>query len=95
MRVGAPVDFRVTGYGARAFTGAIQRINPTADPTTRQVRIFVSIPNDGRQLVAGLFAEGRVESEIAHGLLVPPSAVDQRGVTPAGVRGSATARWSG
>ena len=86
VRLGLPVDFRVTGYGSRAFTGKVLRINPTADPATRQVRIFVSIPNDKSQLVAGLFAQGQVGSEIKRGMLVPTSAVDQRGASPVATR---------
>ena len=38
--------------------------------------IFVSVPNTGGRLVAGLFAEGRVVSESAEGLVVPLTAVN-------------------
>lgn len=83
LRVGAPVQFRVSGYPGRTFTGRIDRINPAADPATRQVRLSVSIPNDERtRLVAGLFAEGRVATEMRRALLAPITAVDERGVTP-------------
>src|SRR5690606_8861249 len=57
VRVGAPVRFSVTGYPGRVFEGRISSVNPAADPQTRQVRLFVRIPNSGQQLVAGLFAE--------------------------------------
>jgi membrane fusion protein, multidrug efflux system len=53
---------------------------------TRQVQLLVSIPNAGNRLVAGLFAEGRVASETHQGLVVPGSAVDERGVRPAVMR---------
>jgi multidrug efflux pump subunit AcrA (membrane-fusion protein) len=86
VRVNAPVRFSVSGYPGRTFTGTVERINPTADPATRQVRIYVSIPNEGSTLVAGLFAQGRVASETRTALLAPESAVDQRGVTPMVVR---------
>jgi membrane fusion protein (multidrug efflux system) len=75
LRVGATVDFNVRGYDQR-FRGQIQRISPQADPTTRQVPIYVSIPNEGGRLVAGLFAEGRVVSQSAEGLVVPTNAVN-------------------
>ena len=52
------------------------------DPTTRQVLVFVSIPNASNKLVAGLFAEGRVSTESRRALEVPVDAVDQSGVTP-------------
>jgi multidrug efflux pump subunit AcrA (membrane-fusion protein) len=82
VEVGAPVRFTVSGYGDRAFTGRVERIDPAVDPTTRQVIIFVSIPNSTSRLVAGLFAEGRVATESRLALEVPAGAVDQSGVTP-------------
>lgn len=75
LRVGADVTFTVRGYD-QPFEGRITRISPAADPTTRQVPIFVSIPNAAGRLVAGLFAEGRVLSEEARGLVVPENAVN-------------------
>lgn len=86
VRVGAPVRFTVTGYPDRVFEGRISSVNPSADPQTRQVRLFVRIPNTGQNLVAGLFAEGRVASETRDALTVPARAIDQRGLTPQVVR---------
>jgi membrane fusion protein (multidrug efflux system) len=82
IRIGVPVNFTVSGYPGRQFVGRITRINPTADPTTRQVRIYVSIPNEGRSLVGGLFANGRMSTATKLGLVVPQSAVDIRGTSP-------------
>jgi RND family efflux transporter MFP subunit len=81
LRVGAPVTFDVRGYDQR-FVGRIQRIAPEADPTTRQVPIYVSIPNEGGRLVAGLFAQGRVVSATATGVVVPANAVNTTGPSP-------------
>jgi RND family efflux transporter MFP subunit len=86
VRLGAPVDFTVTGYPNRHFTGRITRINPIADPATRQVRIIASLPNSGGTLVGGLFAEGRVSSESHRAPIVPQSAVDERGLRPSVMR---------
>jgi RND family efflux transporter MFP subunit len=86
VRIGAPVRFGVTGYPGRTFEGRISSINPSADPQTRQVRLFVRIPNAGAQLVAGLFAEGRVASESRETLTVPELAVDVRGLSPTVMR---------
>ena len=44
------------------------------------------LPNAGNQLVAGLFAEGRVSSDSRETLTVPESAVDVRGLTPSVLR---------
>ena len=86
IRVGLPVEFAVSGYPTRRFTGRVTRVNPTADPATRQVRIIVTIPNAGAALVGGLFAEGRVASETRTAPVVPVVAVDERGVRPSVMR---------
>lgn len=86
LRVGAAVQFRVNGYPDRVFTGKVDRINPTADPATRQVRIYVSIPNEGGALVGGLFAQGRVATTSRTTTTAPLSAVDDRGVSPSVMR---------
>ena len=75
LKVGAVVDFNVRGY-EQTFQGKIVRIAPQADPTTRQVRIYVAIPNVGGRLVAGLYAEGRVVNQAAMGLILPETAVN-------------------
>jgi RND family efflux transporter MFP subunit len=79
VRVGAQVDFEVRGYPGQTFAGKITRISPAADPATRQVPIFVSIPNASGRLIAGLFAEGRVSAERRRALVVPEGAVDLSG----------------
>ena len=83
VRLGAPVSFTVNGYPGRTFAGRVTRVNPTADPATRQVRILISIPNAEGRLVGGLFAEGRLASESRTGLVVPATAVDSRSNVPA------------
>ena len=86
IKVGAPVSFNVSGYPDRTFEGRITRVNPLADPTTGQVRIAVSLPNTGNNLVGGLFAEGRVASERRNVLVAPTSAVDVTGIKPFVIR---------
>jgi RND family efflux transporter MFP subunit len=83
VRVGAPVTFTVNGYPGRTFSGKVTRVNPTADPATRQVRIVISIPNAEGRLVGGLFANGRLASQSHTGLVVPANAVDARSNIPA------------
>jgi RND family efflux transporter MFP subunit len=86
VRQGATVRFTVTGYPGQTFTGTVSRINPSADPVTRQVPVYVTIPNGGGTLVSGLFAEGRVQAQARQGIAVPASAVDERGVQPSVLR---------
>jgi RND family efflux transporter MFP subunit len=83
LRIGAPVQFTVNGYPGRRFNGEITRINPAADPATRQVRVYAEIPNPEGELVAGLFAEGRVATQARTALSVPRDAVDRRMAQPA------------
>ena len=82
LKVGTAVPFAIDGYPNRAFDGRVTRINPAVDPATRQVRIMVSVPNQGGRLVAGLFAQGRVATEARNGIVVPGSAIDRRGLRP-------------
>ena len=86
LRVGDPVEFSVNAYPDRSFTGRVERINPAADPATRQVRIYVSIPNVGGRLVAGLFAEGRVATDARSAVVAPRTAIDVRGIRPTALR---------
>jgi RND family efflux transporter MFP subunit len=86
LRVGMPVSFTVTGYEGKSFEGKVTRISPAADPATRQVRITVAIPNAGRSLVAGLYAQGRVAVASRSALALATSAVDQRGIAPTVLR---------
>jgi RND family efflux transporter MFP subunit len=81
LKIGSTVDFAVRGY-EQPFQGKIERIAPQADAATRQVPIYVAIPNAGGRLVAGLYAEGRVISQTAEGLVVPVNAVNTAGPKP-------------
>jgi RND family efflux transporter MFP subunit len=82
IQVGGTVTFQVRGYPNERFEGRIERVSPTADSSTRQVPIFVTIPNKQRRLVAGLFAEGRIERVSKTALVVPQTAVNENGTTP-------------
>lgn len=82
VRPGSHVQFTIRGYPDQTFTGTVDRLSPTADPITRQVSIFVSLPNVGGKLIAGLFAEGRVTTSTRSGVVVPLGAVDETGALP-------------
>lgn len=75
VRPGAVVEFRVSGYGDQTFEGTIERVSPVADPATRQVPIWVTIPNSAGRLLGGLYAEGRIAAEVRDGVAVPYGAV--------------------
>jgi RND family efflux transporter MFP subunit len=86
LQVGTPVEFAVAGLPGRRFHGTVQRVNPVADPATRQVEIHVALPNDEGRLVAGLFAEGRVATAAKEALAVPAAAIDRSLGPPALLR---------
>jgi RND family efflux transporter MFP subunit len=85
LRPGVPVVFTVRGYD-ETYTGKIDRVSPAADPGTRQVPIFVSVPNTSGRLIAGLFAEGRVQTAVKKALVVPGTAIDTAGGSPTATR---------
>jgi RND family efflux transporter MFP subunit len=86
VAVGTAVTFSVTGYPGRAFVGRVERVNPAADPTTRQVPVFITISNHDGRLVAGLFAEGRIAADDGPALFVPGAAVEHNAGAAAVVR---------
>lgn len=73
---GDAVNLTVTGLTGVQVHGRIARVNATVDPATRQLKVYVSVPNGDRKLVGGLFASGRVILRQVRGALaVPQSAV--------------------
>lgn len=70
--IGAPVALTGAGLPAEGVGGRVARINAAADPATRQIKIYVSVPNRGGRLVGGLFASGRVvQRQVRDALAVP------------------------
>jgi membrane fusion protein, multidrug efflux system len=80
VSAGQHVSFRVHGFGERDFLGTIARVNPAANATTRQVEVLVHFDNaKDAPNVAGLYAEGRVETRRTVALTIPPSALVREG----------------
>ena len=75
VKVGQPVRFRINGYQGRDFAGRVKRVDPSANPVTRQVEVLVEFAGKDLPGVAGLYAEGRVESDVANALMIPDSAL--------------------
>lgn len=78
IKTGQAVNFYINGAHNQAFEGQVERISPVADATTRQVGVQVAL-KDNSQLTVGLFAEGRVQSEIKQGLTIPEASLVQQG----------------
>ena len=60
LRIGMPVEFSVDGFGERHFTGRVERINPSTEPGTRAILVYVGLPNSDATLRGGMFATGRI-----------------------------------
>ncbi len=86
VAIGAGVVFEVRGYPEQTFNGTVERISPMADPTTRQVPIWVTVDNRSGRLVAGLFADGRVTQATRRGLVVPSSVISDLDSQPSVLR---------
>ena len=78
VKVGAPVSLTVSGFGSGAITGHVARINATADPATRQVKVYATVPNPGGRIVGDLYASGNILVQRASGVLAVPSAAIRR-----------------
>jgi RND family efflux transporter MFP subunit len=79
VAAGQPVSFRVNGYGEQEFKGKVRRVNPAANPTTRQVELLVDFVGEKQPRLAGLYAEGRIETASSQSLTLPATAVVRDG----------------
>jgi RND family efflux transporter MFP subunit len=84
VRVGQPVTFTLDAYPGREFRGTVARIDPAADPQTRQVGVYVRLPNPAGEIIAGQFARGRVTGRrITDAVVIPATAVAGEGAEAA------------
>jgi len=58
LRIGQTAVFRVDGFGERAFAGRLERINPTTEPGSRAITVYLSVGNEDGLLKGGMFAKG-------------------------------------
>jgi membrane fusion protein, multidrug efflux system len=80
VELGGRVVFSVDAYPGRRFEGSIVRIDPTVDASTRQVVVFVSLPNPDGALLGGLHAVGRIVGRVEErAITVPRGAVRGEG----------------
>lgn len=80
IRAGMPVEFTIDAFPGSTFTGEVARVEPVADPATRQVGVYVRLSNRDRGLLGGLFATGRIlTGEVERSLIVPVQALRGNG----------------
>ncbi len=71
IRPGQPVSFSIPAYPGREFRGVVSRIEPMANPQTRQVGVYVRMKNPGG-IVGGQYATGRIMGQTAQQAIVVP-----------------------
>jgi RND family efflux transporter MFP subunit len=86
VRVGQPVTFALDAYPNQQFRGRVARVDPTADPATRQVGIYVRMANPGNRIVGGQYARGRIETGgTTRSVVLPEAALTSRSADSATV----------
>lgn len=79
LKVGQKVFFRVNGYAQSDFEGKVRRIAPAANAATRQVELLVDFAGAQQPGVAGLYAEGRVQTQTLSALMISDGALTREG----------------
>jgi len=79
LKLGQDVSFRVNGYPKVEFSGKVKRIDASANASTRQVEVLMSISQGDTLRVAGLYAEGRIETGRQQTLMIPEASVVRAG----------------
>jgi RND family efflux transporter MFP subunit len=73
---GAPVALTVSGLEGDVIAGRVARVNSTVDPATRQVKVYVAVPNRDHRVAGDMFASGRIVlAEVKSVLAVPTAGV--------------------
>jgi multidrug efflux pump subunit AcrA (membrane-fusion protein) len=80
VKAGQHVWFKIHGFSTDEFTGVITRVNPAANVTTRQVEVLVAFDDAKKQPnVAGLYAEGHIETQSSAILSLPSASIVNEG----------------
>jgi len=73
VREGQLARFAADG---KQFTGKVARVSPTIDPTSRNVTVYIQIPNPRNALKGNTFSTGQIIARtVTNALVVPQSAV--------------------
>jgi multidrug efflux pump subunit AcrA (membrane-fusion protein) len=73
IRTGQPADLVITNLNNQAFRGTIVRTAGAVDQTTRTLLAEVDVPNPGRILLPGMYAQVRITVDRVNAPLVIPS----------------------
>lgn len=83
VRAGQAATFRVDGFGERDFEGRVERINPTAQPGSRAIMLYISVDNRDGRLRGGMFAKGQIVLDRTQpGTVIPATAIREESGQP-------------
>lgn len=74
LTTGLPVRVQVRSQPGRWYEGEVYFVSPTVDRTNRTVALKARVPNTGRELSGGQFADVSTVIEVREGTLVIPEA---------------------
>ncbi|MBN2526350.1 MAG: efflux RND transporter periplasmic adaptor subunit [Deltaproteobacteria bacterium] len=97
LQVGQTVSLQTDAFGNEQFEGAISRIAPVFENSSRQARVEVRLPNEDERLKPGMFVKAKVKvKSVSKAVIVPADAIVTRDDTQ-GVfiikKGTPTAHW--
>jgi membrane fusion protein, multidrug efflux system len=75
LRKGMQTQVEIEGMPGRTIAGRLERINPSTEPGTRTINIYVALPNDEALLRAGMFARVSVVTADTEVPALPMAAV--------------------
>jgi membrane fusion protein, multidrug efflux system len=90
VQPGEAAEVAVRQYPGRKFAGRVTRMASALDPASRTLNTEIEVPNRGRELLPGMYAEVEMTAAVSHPVVrVPASAViaDAQGVHVAVVDG--------
>ena len=77
VTAGARAEVDVEGLPGRVFVGRVDRINPSTEPGTRSIHVFVALDNADAVLKSGMFARVRLRVGTADAVPALPLAAVQ------------------
>jgi RND family efflux transporter MFP subunit len=84
IKVGQAVTFALDAFPGRQFKGTVARKDPAADPSSRQVGVYVRLANSNGEITAGQYARGQVSGRrIEDAVTIPVTAVQGTGADAA------------
>ncbi|VTU29459.1 efflux RND transporter periplasmic adaptor subunit [Variovorax sp. PBL-E5] len=76
LAVGQVVNVSVDTFPGQTYSGKINAINPKVDPATRNVQVEATLANPKRELLAGMFANVKIDvGDTQQWLTVPQTAI--------------------